>query len=315
MTGSPTSRIPMPQSPVVDLKTGYARMEWYRYFNQPNFQNVTLSGSISVANGGTGLTSGIPGGVLTFVGPTTIASSASLGTNQIVLGGGTGVPSTPVGLGSQTSVLHGGNVPSWGPVNLSTDTVGSFGVTQGGTGLTAGTTGGLLYFTNPFNMSSLAVGSAGNFLTVKSGNPAWNSFSSVLTTTPTIALTYNSGANTIQADIVQITATALTALSYPNIVCLNSSGQAYYPDLTNPVDVSSIIGVTLNAAAIGAPVTIAISYQFTSGAWSWTTGRLFCALSGGGFVQTPPATGAIVEVARALNPTTIMVRLGQTTLR
>ena len=163
----------MPQSPVVDLKTGYARMEWYRYFNQPNFQNVTLSGSFGVPSGGTGLTSGIPGGVLTFVGPTTIASSASLGANQIVLGGGTGVPTTPVGLGSPTNVLHGGIVPSWGPVNLSTDTVGSFGVPQGGTGLTAGTSGGLLYFTNPFNMASLPIGPANYVVTSILGVPTW----------------------------------------------------------------------------------------------------------------------------------------------
>ena len=172
-TVSATTPIPMPQSPVVDLHTGYARMEWYRFFNQPNFQNVSLTGSISVADGGTGLTSGTPGGVLTFIGPTTITSSGPLGAGQIVLGGGAGVPTTPVGLGGPALVLHGGAQPSWGLVNLATDTIGSFGVGQGGTGLTAGTTGGLLYFNSPFSMLSLPIGPANYVLTSVSGSPAW----------------------------------------------------------------------------------------------------------------------------------------------
>jgi hypothetical protein len=51
--------------------------------------------TIAVANGGTGLTTGTSGGVLAFTAAGTIASSAALAANALVIGGGAGVaPST-----------------------------------------------------------------------------------------------------------------------------------------------------------------------------------------------------------------------------
>lgn len=68
----------------------------------------TATGTLSVSHGGTGLTSGTSGGVLYFSGTTTIASSALLAANQIVLGGGAGTaPATLGSLGTTTTVLHG----------------------------------------------------------------------------------------------------------------------------------------------------------------------------------------------------------------
>lgn len=62
---------------------------------------LTLSGNqfslttpVTVANGGTGLSSGTSGGVPYYSGSTTIASSAALGTNNLVLGGGAGAAPT-----------------------------------------------------------------------------------------------------------------------------------------------------------------------------------------------------------------------------
>jgi hypothetical protein len=105
-----------------------------------------------------------------------------------------------------------------------------------------------------------------------------------------------------------ITATALTALSYPNVVSVDGMGNAYYPDLSNPVDVERIAGVTLHAAAMGAPVKIVTSRDFYEGAWGWSPGRIYCASTGGALTQTPPTSpSAIVEVARAVSPTTIRV--------
>lgn len=61
---------------------------------------------VPVNHGGTGLTGGTSGGILAFVGPTTIASSALLAQHGIVLGGGAGAaPSTPVALGTAGYVL------------------------------------------------------------------------------------------------------------------------------------------------------------------------------------------------------------------
>lgn len=54
-----------------------------------------VTGTLAVANGGTGITSGTSGGVPYFSGSTTIASSAALAANALVIGGGAGVaPST-----------------------------------------------------------------------------------------------------------------------------------------------------------------------------------------------------------------------------
>lgn len=67
-----------------------------------------VTGTLGVAHGGTGLTAGTSGGVLYFSGTTTIASSALLAANQIVLGGGAGAaPATLGSLGTTTTVLHG----------------------------------------------------------------------------------------------------------------------------------------------------------------------------------------------------------------
>lgn len=77
-------------------------------WSSPTVDLSTATGTLSVTHGGTGLTSGTSGGVLYFSGTTTIASSALLAANQIVLGGGAGTaPSTLGSLGTSTTVLHG----------------------------------------------------------------------------------------------------------------------------------------------------------------------------------------------------------------
>jgi hypothetical protein len=56
---------------------------------------VTLAGTLAVANGSTGLTAGTSGGVLAYTASGTLASSAVLAANALVIGGGAGVaPST-----------------------------------------------------------------------------------------------------------------------------------------------------------------------------------------------------------------------------
>src|SRR3989304_478033 len=53
--------------------------------------------AIQFAYGGTGLSSGTSGGVLGFTGSTTIASSALLTLNALLLGGGAGATPSPLG--------------------------------------------------------------------------------------------------------------------------------------------------------------------------------------------------------------------------
>lgn len=99
-----------------------------------------ISGTLAVGNGGTGLTGGTSGGVPYFSGASTLASSAVLSANQLVLGGGAGTaPATLGSLGTSTQVLHGNaaGAPTWGAVSLTADVSGTLPVANGGTGVTS----------------------------------------------------------------------------------------------------------------------------------------------------------------------------------
>lgn len=118
-----------------------------------------LTGQVPVANGGTALASGTSGGVLAFTASGTIASSAALAANQIVLGGGAGaVPATLGSLGTTAQVLHGNaaGAPTWGAVALASDVSGQLPVANGGTGLSSGTSGGVLAYTASGTLASSA---------------------------------------------------------------------------------------------------------------------------------------------------------------
>ena len=77
-----------------------------------------LTGILAVANGGTGLSSGTSGGIPYFSGSTTIASSAALAANAVVLGGGAGVApaTTTTGTGVVTALGQNVNGSSGGIV-------------------------------------------------------------------------------------------------------------------------------------------------------------------------------------------------------
>jgi len=99
--------------------------------------NVT--GTIIVANGGTGLTSGSSGGIPYYSSSSAISSSGTLAQFALIIGGGSGSgPSSIGGVGSSTTVLHGNAVgpPSFGAVSLTTDVSGTLPVLNGGTGST-----------------------------------------------------------------------------------------------------------------------------------------------------------------------------------
>jgi hypothetical protein len=105
-----------------------------------------VTGTLAVARGGTGLTAGVPGGVLYFNGATTtIASSAALSTNQIVLGGGTAAPTTLGSVGTTATVLTGNaaGAPTWSLLDLATTVTGILAGANGGTG------NGFMVFSGP----------------------------------------------------------------------------------------------------------------------------------------------------------------------
>lgn len=69
---------------------------------------VTVAGTLAVANGGTGLTAGTSGGILAYTATGTLASSAALTANKMVIGGGAGVvPATTSVFGTAAAVTSG----------------------------------------------------------------------------------------------------------------------------------------------------------------------------------------------------------------
>jgi hypothetical protein len=114
--------------PITSLKT----------FTLPNSSAniLTDAATVTVPQGGTGLSTGTSGGIMYFSTSNTLTSSNVLGASQLVLGGGAGVsPATLGSLGTTTTLLHGNaaGVPSFGAVVLTTDVSGILPGANGGT--------------------------------------------------------------------------------------------------------------------------------------------------------------------------------------
>jgi hypothetical protein len=128
--------------------------ECFVYFNGTDYVKVAssfltaLSGTLAVANGGTGLTAGTSGGVLAYTATGTLASSAALAANKMVIGGGAGVvPATTTVFGTAAAVTTGTYAQAVGYA----DTVVALGNT--GAAINLDVTGGNV-FTATLNQSS-----------------------------------------------------------------------------------------------------------------------------------------------------------------
>lgn len=164
-----STTIRFPSGPITD-STGMVSLEWQQWLLNPQLISLDLGSAVSVGSGGTGLTSGTSGGILAFTASDTLASSAELGNHKLVLGGGAGsVPSTPVGLGTSTTLLHGNatGAPTWASVVLTTDVSGTLPITNGGTNSATALSGSSIVISNG---SAIVQGTAGTTTTVLHGN-------------------------------------------------------------------------------------------------------------------------------------------------
>jgi hypothetical protein len=100
---------------------------------------VTVAGTLAVANGGTNITSYAVGDLI-YASTTGILSKlADVATGNALISGGVGV------------------APSYGKIALTTHVSGTLPVANGGTGLTAGTSGGILAYTATGTLASSAL--------------------------------------------------------------------------------------------------------------------------------------------------------------
>lgn len=125
----------------------------------PNFRQLLTSdtiGTLPVARGGTGITSGTSGGVPYFINSGLMASSLAFAANALVIGGGAGV--APATITADTTAGHTLFSSATSPAfrqALTRDSIGTMPVARGGTGITTGTANALPYFVNAGLMGSL----------------------------------------------------------------------------------------------------------------------------------------------------------------
>ena len=156
--------------------------------NSPAWAQINLAngvtGTLPGANGGTGLASGTSGGSLYWSNNSTLASTAALAANELMIGGGAGTPFATLGsTGTATTVLHGNaaGAPTFGAVSLTADVSGTLPVTSGGTGAASFNQFGALYGNGTSAIQVTSAGTQGTILGAMSlAGPQFRTVSAVL---------------------------------------------------------------------------------------------------------------------------------------
>lgn len=104
-----------------------------------------------------------------------------------------------------------------------------------------------------------------------------------------------------------ITLTAGEAVGGRRMVVINGSGEAVYADQSITDHANRVLGMTTQAASLGAPVTIQSSGEFTEPTWTWALDNPIFLGANGQLTQTVPATGVTLQVATPISATTIII--------
>ena len=204
--------------------------------------------TLGVAYGGTGLTSGTSGGVLYYSATGTLASSAALAANALVIGGGAGVAPSTTTTGTGVLTALGTNV----------GTAGAFVVNGGALGTPSSGT-----VTNLTGTASININGTVGATTPNTGAFTTVSASGVITSTVATGTAPFTVASTTQVANLNA-ATAGTATNATNItVTSNSSNATNYLTFVNAT--SGNLGQLVNSSITCNPSTGAITGGISGG--------------------------------------------------
>jgi len=105
----------------------------------------------------------------------------------------------------------------------------------------------------------------------------------------------------------RIKRTAGETLSGHRAVKINGSGEAVYVSHAD-ADADLVTGLTTGAAVGGGQVEIVTDGELIEPSWTWTPGPVYLSTNGQ-LTQTPPASGALIEMGIALAATRLLVRI------
>lgn len=91
---------------------------------------------------------------------------------------------------------------------------------------------------------------------------------------------------------------------------LSAAGGLVVPaDAASISSAESCVGLGLQAAAFGEPVSVLRFGRVTELTWSWAPGPVYLGADGA-MTQTPPDTGVLLQVGQAFDSHTLDVRIG-----
>lgn len=154
---------------------------------------ITTAGTIILG------VSGTQGGIPWFSTIANLASTGSLASGQLMIGGGVGAPSTlSVGADGNVVTLVGG-APVYGQVDLTSAAAvsGTLTVSNGGTGRSTLTQNGVLFGNVTSQVGITAAGSANSVLTSNGGAPSFSATPTVTSLTATSTLNNTATSNQI----------------------------------------------------------------------------------------------------------------------
>ena len=105
--------------------------------------------------------------------------------------------------------------------------------------------------------------------------------------------------------------TASATVSGGFVVGLDAQGEVAHADGADIDSAWRVVGVALNGANKGDPVTIVTAGEVEEPTWSWTEGAPVFLGANGSLTQTPPTSGYILVVGSAVGATRILVNVQQ----